>query len=230
MDSKLKSDHIAHRLALLAVIILAFGCTPTHTVKPLPNFVNEAIKPGDKVIITTFAGETIEFVVSEVTNETLIGKNYRVELADIATLKKVSWKRPPSPCGGDQSLGCSVPLLVSLASDVHADYGRFFYDACAQHDYCYRHGHRTYGLDREACDAEFLQNMQNLCPEPSRSKFRRFLDSISTDTDSRKACLSTAEDFHAVVARFGEKKYQTNSSTYCEYNGPPTIGELPALR
>ena len=26
---------------------------------------------------------------------------------------------------------------------------------------------------------------------------------------------------HTVVRRFGESKFQTDASTYCEYNGPP---------
>ena len=128
MGSELSPSRIKRKLAMLAIITLCFGCAPTHTVKPLPDFVNKAIQPGDKVIVTTKAGETIEFVVSKVTNEMLIGENYRVALADVVELKEVSWKRPPSPCGGDKSLGCSVPLLVSLTSDVHEHYGRHFYD------------------------------------------------------------------------------------------------------
>ena len=212
---------MTRKLAVLAVITLCIGCVPTHNVKPLPDFVNKAIQPGDKVIVTTNTGETIELVVSEVTNEMLIGENHRVALTDVVTLKKISWKRPPSPCGGDETLGCSVPLLVSFTSDVHQHYRRHFYDACAQHDYCYRHGFRTYGFDRNTCDAEFLQNMLKTCPEPSSSKFGRFLDVINIETGSRKTCLSTAEEFHTVVRRFGEKKYQTDASTICEYNGPP---------
>ncbi len=208
-------------LAILIVTTLCFGCVPTHNVKPLPDFVNTAIQPGDKVIVTTKDGETIEFVVSDVTDEMLIGENHRIALADVAALKKVSWKRPPSPCGGDESLGCSVPILVSLASDVHAHYDRHFYDACAQHDYCYRHGSRTYGFDRDACDAEFLENMRNTCPEPSRSKLGRILDAVNADVGSRTTCLSTAADFHTVVRRFGERKFHTDTGTYCEYNGPP---------
>ena len=221
MDSELSPRHMTRKLAMLAIITLGFGCVPTHNVKPLPDFVNEAIQPGDKVIVTTKDGETIEFVVTDVTNEMLIGEHRRVAITDIAVLKKVSWTRPPSPCGGDEKLGCSVPLLVSLSSDVHEHYGRYFYDACAQHDYCYRHGFRTYGLDRDACDAEFLQNMRKTCPEPSRSTFGRLLDVINTEVDSRTTCLATAGEFHEVVRTFGESKFRIDASTFCEYNGPP---------
>ena len=210
---------MARRLAMLAVVTLCFGCAPTHNVKPLPEFVDMAIQPGDTVIVTTRTGETIEFVVSEVTNETLIGEDHRVAIADIDTLEKKSWKRPPSPCGGDKSLGCSVPLLVSLTSDVYQHYRDHFYDACAQHDYCYRHGFRTYGLDRAACDTEFLENMIKACPAPSRSWIGDIWGAISIE--SRHTCLATAEEFHTIVRRFGESDFQTDTSTVCEYNGPP---------
>ena len=87
----------AIKVVILTLILMCAGCAPAHTVKPLPDFVDKAIQPGDKVIVTTTAGDTIEFEVKEVANETLIGKDYRVALADIVTLKKVSWKRPASP-------------------------------------------------------------------------------------------------------------------------------------
>jgi len=207
------------KLAILAVLALCFGCAPTHNVKPLPEFVDMAIKPGDKVTVTTKSGETVEFVISDVTNEMLIGENYRVALADIDALGKTSWKRPPSPCGGEKSLGCSVPLLVSLASDVYEHYGRHFHDACAQHDYCYRHGFRTYGLERDACDAEFLENMIKACPAPSRFGIGKLLGPMSVD--SRHTCLSKAEEFYTVVQRYGESDFQSDTGTICEYNGPP---------
>ena len=130
-----------------------------------------------------------------------------------------SVKRPASPCGGGKSLGCSVPILVSLTSDVYEHYRRYFYDACAQHDYCYRHGYRTYGLDREACDAEFLDNMLKACPAPSRFGIGEILDALSVE--SRNTCLATAAEFHAVVRRYGEDEFQHDTSTTCHYNGPP---------
>ena len=89
------------RLAVLGVAAFCVACVPTHNVKPLPNFVDAAIEPGDKVIITTVSGETIEFVVTEVDDTTLHGEDRQVALIEIAKLEKVAWKRPPSPCGGD---------------------------------------------------------------------------------------------------------------------------------
>ena len=158
------------------------------------------------------SGETIEFVVTEVDETTLHGEDRQVALIEIAELKKVAWKRPPSPCGGELPLGCSVPLLVSLASDEYKHYRKEFYDACAQHDYCYRHGSRTYGLVREYCDAEFLQNMQNTCPNPSSSMFGKIFEVFDEGVDSRPVCLRVADDFHLAARDFGEKHFQSEWS------------------
>ena len=205
-------------LALLAAAITCIACAPTHTVRPLPEFVDEGIEPGDKVIVTTKSGDVIEFVVSEVTSSMLIGDDHRVALEDIDTLQKRSWSRPPSPCG-DEPVGCSVPLLVALTSDVYAHYRRHFHDACSQHDYCYRHGFRTYGLDRQACDTEFLENMRKACPAPRGSPLGIFIDVSSVH--SSHTCLSTADEFYAVVRRYGEDEFHSDTSTVCEYDGPP---------
>lgn len=208
-------------VAMLAIAALCIACAPKHNVKPLPNFVDAAIEPGDSVEVTTFSGETFEFVVTEVTGEALHGAERRIPIVDIAELKKVAWKRPPSPCGGEKKLGCSVPLLVSLASKEHSHYREEFYDACAQHDYCYRHGARTYGVDREFCDTEFLQNMQMTCPDKSMSIFGTVVQAISNDVKSRSTCLRIANDFHLAARDYGEQHFQADTSSYCEYNGAP---------
>ncbi len=207
--------------AVLAIVVLCVACAPSYNVKPLPNFVDAAIQPGDSVEVTTFSGETYKFVVTEVTDKALHGEERRIPLVDIAELKKVAWKRPPSPCGGKQELGCSVPLLVSLASKEYAHYRTTFYDACAQHDYCYRHGARTYGLNREYCDAEFLRNMQMTCPTKSFSIFGTVVEILNDDVNSRPTCLAIADDFHMAARDFGEKHFQSGASSYCEYSGAP---------
>jgi hypothetical protein len=181
---------MTRKLVIVALLFLCVACAPTHNVKPLPDFVDKAIQPGDKVIVTKKTGETVEFVVTEVTKEMLVG-----------------------------SLGCSVPILVSLTSDVYEHYRDYFFDACAQHDYCYRHGFRTYGLDREACDTEFLDNMLKACPAPSRSGIGEIFDAMSVE--SHDTCVATATQFHVFVRRYGEDEFQSGTSTTCHYNGPP---------
>ncbi len=213
--------YAACRLLLLALVSFGAGCVPQHNVRPLPDFVQAAIEPGDAVVVTTVSGETVELIVTEVTDRALSAGDRRILLAEIAELKKVAWERPPSPCGGEEKLGCSVPLLVSLASKEHAHYREVFYDACEQHDYCYRHGARTYGLTREHCDAEFRDNTKLACPEPKDSAFGTIMEVLSDSINSSFNCLRIANDFYMAARNFGEKHFRDADSTHCEYNGPP---------
>lgn len=208
------------RIAVAVFIGCLVACAPTHTVKPLPNFVKVALMPGDRVTVTTHDGATHKFVITEIGGNTLSGDNVQFALQDIASLKKHAWTRPESPCGGEKSLGCSVPFLVNVASKSHSRYGKKFYDACAQHDYCYRHGAASYGLDRDTCDDEFLANMQNTCPSAAGTTIGKVFEVFDDSVDSRQTCLSVADDFYSAVRRYGEEKFLTASSTYCEYNGP----------
>ena len=199
----------------------AAGCAPSHPVKPLPAFVDMAIQPGDRVEVKTFTHDVYKFEVAEVTGDALVSKKGRgFPLAEIIELRKISWDKPPSPCGGEKELGCSVPLLVSFISDEHSHYRERFYTACEQHDYCYRHGERTYGFSRDYCDAEFLDNMRAICPPEQRTVFGFIRDLTGDNVESRTVCLQVANDFHLAARNYGEKHFQSSSSTYCEYNGP----------
>ena len=212
-------------LRRLLVVVLSFigtACVaPQHTVKPLPNFVDVALEPGDVVTVTTNSGEEIEFEIEEIRGGELIGEQQSFRLRELASIKKHAWSRPASPCGGEKPLGCSLPILVSMTSELHSHYEDAFYDACAQHDYCYRHGSATYSLDREQCDDEFLVDMQTLCPDPAAGRFGKVFEMLDGSVESRNSCLSVADDFYAAVKRYGEKRFATTNSTYCEYNGPP---------
>ena len=213
------SDLPGKTIALLTMLAIVTACgTPeTYVVRPRPNFVDAAIKPGDTVIVTTRSHETVEFEVTEVTEKALHSANRRFDLYDIAELRKVTSERPPSPCGGGEALGCSIPLLVSLASKEHAHYKEVFYTACETHDYCYRHGVRTYGLDRAYCDEEFLDNMQNTCPRSSQSDIGTVFEIMNDSVDSPATCQMVANDFYLAVRDFGEKNFKDRSSSYCEY-------------
>jgi len=211
-------------LRLSLVYLLAFAavaCTPLHTVKPLPNFVKEGLTAGDKVTVTTHAGDERELVLTKVRSDALVGDDVEIALIDIATIKKHAWSRPESPCGGEKPLGCSLPLLVSLASELHNHYTEIFYDACADHDYCYRHGAATYGMDRDSCDEAFLNDMQALCPAGATSKVGKVFEVFDDSLDSRQNCETVADDYYNAVRRYGAEKFEAAGSTYCEYNGPP---------
>lgn len=208
-------------LAVAVSCILFAACAPQHTVKPLPNFVRVGLAPGDRVTVMTRSGETHEFVIAEIRGDRLVGEGVQLTLSDIVSIKKHAWERPKSPCGGDAPLGCSVPWIISLASEVHGHYKEKFYDACAQHDYCYRHGFASYGFDRESCDEAFLVDMQNLCPKPATGGVGKFFEMLDDSEDSRQACETVANDYYQAVRRYGEERFLTAQSTYCEYDGPP---------
>lgn len=218
--SNTRQKRLRFAAVMLVAVLVAACSTQKHTVKPLPDFVSIAIEPGDEVEIITHEGKMYGFEVTGVTEKAIFGDDRRVPLADIADLKRLGGKRPPSPCGGTKELGCSVPLLVSLASKEHKHYRDEFYDACAQHDYCYRHGSATYGVDRQHCDEEFYQNMKNTCPEQRSSTIATIFEALGNDIESSLTCLRIATDFYNAAKDFGDKHFRTTHSTYCEYDGP----------
>ncbi|MGB5542209.1 MAG: hypothetical protein WBO15_02310 [Gammaproteobacteria bacterium] len=220
MDYKLRRRG-SEAIALLILFAGMVACAPSHNVKPLPNFVEVALDPGDRVTVTTVDGETHEFVITEIRDETIFGESQQIPISDISKLQKRAWSRPASPCGGDKPLGCSLPLVVSIASESHNYYAGKFYDACAQHDYCYRHGYRSYGVSREICDTEFLSDMQASCPPAAGNMVTKAIELMDSSVESRQSCLSVAESYYLAVREFGEDKFEVENSTYCEYDGPP---------
>ena len=218
MSSRLRLNG---KWSLLLVLVGVAACTPTHTVKPLENFVNVGLAPGDKVTVVTHGGESKEFVITAIQGDVLVGEDVRFALATLASIKKHAWSRPESPCGGDAPLGCSVPWLVAIVSEPHGHYKETFYDACAQHDYCYRHGFSSYGLNRDICDENFLHDMLALCPDPATGKVGKIFEAFDDSVESRRTCEQVAADYHDAVRRYGADKFLTTTSSYCEYNGPP---------
>jgi len=205
------------RFLLLSSALLLFACVPLQTVRPIPDFVTLAIKAGDKVELQTLAGEHAEFQVSHVDAQSISSPERRFLLNEIAALYVRSRNRPDYPCGGEQALGCSVPGGVKFAEVVvglttkgiswHSEYADTFYDACVQHDFCYRHGYKTYGHNKEYCDEEFYNNMLKSCN--------------AVDV----ACRAVAKEFSWAVKEHAEEgAFQEESGTECLYDGPVTGG------
>ncbi|MEM7276772.1 MAG: hypothetical protein AAF385_01495 [Pseudomonadota bacterium] len=211
---------LARVVGIVALLTVIAACAPTHTIKPLPDFVSTGLEASDKVTVTTNGGEVHTFEVREVRGNLLIGEDIQFDLRKLASIKKHAWSRPDSPCGGEKPLGCSVPFLVAIASESHAHYEEKFYDACAQHDYCYRHGYASYGTDRESCDENFLVDMQALCPQAAVTGVGKVFEALDGSLDSRHTCLGVAKDYYGAVRRYGEKKFLTETSTFCAYDGP----------
>jgi hypothetical protein len=117
------------------------------------------------------------------------------------------WRITQSDCWGR---GCVV--------DFHA--------ACAQHDYCYRYGHATYGRSKYDCDRRFLDHMKEICQQVDWR-------TLVTPGYNATECRAAADVFYAVVRNSdkAEKAYQRGPLA-CNYEGfcPPgkfeTTGRL----
>lgn len=198
--------------AALPALLLAFmtGCSPipTHEVLPYPDHIKAGISAGDRVQVTTRNGNSRDIVVTGITDDALLTEAGPIPIEDLKRITRRAWSRPGNPCDDDRPLGCSVHPAVKAVSDMHADYARELETPCAEHDYCYRYGHQTYGLAREDCDATFLDAMQALCNTKHKIDFIE-----------RSECLSIASQMHAAVSGFGEAYFHKDA--YCEYAGPP---------
>lgn len=200
-------------LALLVVATaslagMACSYTPRHEVRNKPEYIRAGVQPGETVEIVTKDGRELEFVVTDIEENAVVGEQARVEFADIQSIAKRSWTTPKHPCGGEQPLGCSIPEVLSGLSEDFDQQATRFHPACVQHDFCYRHGFATYGLSREDCDTEFYENMKDTCGTAIFS----FLDFRNAG-----ACRLTANRMYDAVRRHGEKHYRTTTSSYCEY-------------
>lgn len=203
------------RFLILCSALLLFACVPLQTVRPIPDFVTLAIKPGDHVELQTVDGEHVEFQVSHVDAESISSPERRFLLTEIDELYVRSRNRPEYPCGGERELGCSIPggakiidILVGFGASGmfwHSEYEDKFYDACVQHDFCYRHGYKTYGHSKEHCDAEFYNSMRESCN--------------AVDV----ACQAAAKEFSWAVKEHAEEgAFQEETGTECLYDGPVT--------
>jgi len=202
--------------ALVAVVVLLTpSCAEWWQVRPYPEFVTAEVKPGDKVRLETIDGESDKFQVSYVRYGSIEGEGRSVLLRDIAKLEKLSKVPPANPCSPQVPLGCSVPDWAQLLHESQRHFQEYFYPSCEQHDYCYRHGAATYGKSKNACDSEFLLDMQAQCnPED-------FIDMLALAGDRQIECAAVTIEFYMAVQKYGVNRYQSAKSTYCEYDGPP---------
>ncbi|MEM7283781.1 MAG: hypothetical protein AAF438_19370, partial [Pseudomonadota bacterium] len=124
------------RIVLLTMLLLtSTACTPTHVIRPYPNFIQAGVKSGDKVTIETVAGETVNLKVSTVGTESISGNDKTVAYKEIRSINKRAWQAPDVPCGGEQPLGCSIPEMLTLINGV-TENTQGFEPACVQHDFC----------------------------------------------------------------------------------------------
>lgn len=131
--------------------------------------------------------------------------------------------RAAEQCVQPAPLDCSVHWAIKYLAPHTIYYSDKFAKPCVQHDYCYRHGQKTYGLTRLQCDSKFYDGMKSQCAKMS------WWDYL---TGRKPACYAASTEFYNAVRQFGESSYKgTSSSTCCSYSGPATTvacGAAPA--
>jgi hypothetical protein len=100
-------------IALLTAVALA-ACTSLRTVPIEAGRAPVGVAPGDTVVVTTVAGEKLEFEVVRIDRDALIGADARVAFEDIATLQVE--EIDPSKTGGAIFAGGIATLMVGLVA------------------------------------------------------------------------------------------------------------------
>ncbi len=203
-------------LSSLFLIVLLTGCaqvTPKHDIPVKREYIEAGIQVGDTIEITTLDGEEHRFEVVDVQPHEIVGPDGAIAVTNIRSIKKRSWKVPIHPCGNNEPVGCSIPEVVLIISSDYEEQAEKYHPACVTHDFCYRHGFATYGVTREQCDAEFLQDMKQACA--GYGGLGRL------DVEQYGICQLAASQTYEAVRRKGEPSFRTTGSTYCEYRPDP---------
>ncbi len=106
-------------------------------------------------------------------------------------------------CGSGKPINCSAPIPNPYNSKFHG--------ACAQHDYCYRFGHATYGYERRRCDIRFYKEMNNICTNIDWAM-------VATGGLSVSACLSASKIYAGAVIAAGASSFKKGRKK-CNYKG-----------
>ena len=194
------------------VLALVGGCaqvTPSHSIPVRKEYIEAGIQAGDTIEITTADGEEKTFEVVDVQANAIVGPDGAIPISDIESIVKRSWTAPQHPCGANEPVGCSIPEVVLLLSDDYSEQAGKFHPACVTHDYCYRHGHATYGDTRELCDEQFLADMKQACGGTN------VLNILNAKDYS--ICQIAARQTYEAVRLKGEPHFRTANSTYCEF-------------
>jgi hypothetical protein len=204
-----------YRLSLFLIVLLS-ACaqvTPSHDIPAKPEYIQAGIQVGDTIEVTTLDGEKHRFEVVAVRPNEIIGPDGAIALGNIQSIKKRSWTEPGHPCGNNEPVGCSIPEVLLILSSTYSEQAAKYRPACVTHDFCYRHGFATYGVNREQCDDDFLRDMKKACA--GYGGLGRL------DVKDYGICQVAASQTYEVVHQKGEPHFRTTSSTYCEYRPDP---------
>ena len=95
----------------LTIFLISASCASHTAVYPEPVNIQSVIEPGDTVRIVTKDNQETEFVVTEVTDEDIIGENIRVPLNDITGMEE------ETVSAGKNALNIAI-LTLGVASAV----------------------------------------------------------------------------------------------------------------
>ncbi len=201
------------RIVLITIVLVPLGgcgrVTPSHSIPVRHDYIEAGIQAGDTIEVTMVDGELRTFEVVDVRSNAIVGPDGVISIGSIKSIVKRSWAVPGHPCGANEAVGCSIPEVVLLLSDDYSEQAGKFHPACVMHDFCYRHGHATYGDTREQCDKEFLEDMKEVCAGTSLLNL--------LDAKGFSMCRVAADQTYEAVRRNGEPHFRTSTSSFCEF-------------
>ena len=105
-------------MVMLLIVSLLYASCASHTaVHPDPVNIQSVIQPGDTIKIVTKDNQETEFVVTEVTDEYIIGENIKVSLKDITEIEEetVSAGKNALRSAGKNALRITILTLLGAA-------------------------------------------------------------------------------------------------------------------
>lgn len=199
-------------ILLILLMVLAAGCSriiPTHNIPAHPDYIHAGVQAGDTIAVTTKDGKSRIVEVTDVGVDWIESIDGTIHFSDIQAIEIQSWSAPQHPCGAGVPVGCSIPEVVRVLSGDYNQQTDKFHPACVIHDFCYRHGFATYGVNREQCDADFYESMKKACS--GKGGIGIF------DIKENSICRISASQTYEAVRRHGEPHFRTSNSTVCEY-------------
>lgn len=123
---------------------------------------------------------------------------------------KIDIHLPLGECGAGEALECSIPWMVQFFNPELSVATKLFEKACIRHDYCYRHGYRTYQKSQKDCDDDLLQDMRNKCDFSVAAAASLGLTAV--------ACDAIALEVYGGVRAAGESAFRKNEGSICLYD------------
>lgn len=204
---------MVNRVSLtLLLIVLVAGCSkimPTHNIPAHPDYIVSGVQSGDTIAVTTNDGRVRTMEVTQVNANSIDSVDETIYFGDIQSIEIQSWTAPEHPCGAGVPVGCSIPEVVLLLSDDYQQQADKFHPACVVHDFCYRHGFATYGVNREQCDADFYERMKKACSGTAGLGI--------FDVKQNSICRISAKQTYEAVRRKGAPHFRSTNSIVCEY-------------